>query len=103
MADIKLRQLREVIERLENGEDVDVEKMLGTGDAKAEAEWEQALRELESEERLWQNNRSKRRAEKDRQRAMEVDADPINRIVAERSSQDPAQLGPSPPVAPGFY
>lgn len=34
--------LREVVERIQNGEDVDVEKALGTGDAKKEADWEES-------------------------------------------------------------
>lgn len=34
--------LREVVEKIQNGEDVDVEKMLGTGDAKKEADWEES-------------------------------------------------------------
>lgn len=104
LADIKLRQLRDVIEKLERGEDVDVEKALGTGDETAEKEWELALHELESEERLWQNNRSRRRAEKSRKEMEEVDADPVSddpytiHIKAtESTSERPV------PTAPGFY
>lgn len=37
----KIRVLREVIERLQKGEDVDVKKMLGTGNETAEREWEE--------------------------------------------------------------
>lgn len=106
LADIKLRQLREVVERLENGEDVDVEKMLGTGDEAAELEWEQALRELESEERLWQNNRSKRRAEKEKLKAQEAEAaheQSINKIVAHDAAEDSTLTPIKPPTAPGFY
>lgn len=40
-ADAKIGILKEVIERIQKGEDVDVELMLGTGDAKAEKEWEE--------------------------------------------------------------
>jgi hypothetical protein len=40
-ADSRIAALREVIERLGRGEDVDVEAMLGTGDEKAEKDWEQ--------------------------------------------------------------
>ena len=40
-ADSRIAVLREVIERLEKGEDVDVEKMLGTGDEKEEKGWEE--------------------------------------------------------------
>ena len=38
-ADQKIELLREVIQRVQNGEDIDVEKLLGTGDPKAEEEW----------------------------------------------------------------
>lgn len=38
-ADQKIELLREVIQRVQNGENVDVEKLLGTGDPKMEEEW----------------------------------------------------------------
>lgn len=38
-AEAKLGLLKEVIERVQNGEDVDVEKVLGTGDAESERQW----------------------------------------------------------------
>ncbi|KAJ4346189.1 hypothetical protein N0V95_005605 [Ascochyta clinopodiicola] len=38
-AEAKIGVLKEVIERVQNGEDVDVEKVLGTGDAESEKEW----------------------------------------------------------------
>ena len=38
-AEAKIGILREVIERVQAGEVVDVEKVLGTGDAEKEAEW----------------------------------------------------------------
>lgn len=37
---VKIAVLREVIERLHKGEDVDVERMLGVGDEKEEKSWE---------------------------------------------------------------
>lgn len=39
--DAKIQLLREVIERVKKGEKVDVEKLLGTGDAAKEREWEE--------------------------------------------------------------
>lgn len=39
--DAKIALLREVIERVKNGEKVDVEKMLGTGNEVKEREWEE--------------------------------------------------------------
>lgn len=40
-SDVRIGLLREVIERVQNGETVDVEKVLGTGDPEREAEWEE--------------------------------------------------------------
>jgi len=43
----KLTVLRDVLKRVKNGEDVDVEKLLGTGDAEQEKEWEDVMNEIE--------------------------------------------------------
>lgn len=40
-AGVRLELLREVVERIQNGEDVDVEKLLGTGEPQKEADWEE--------------------------------------------------------------
>jgi hypothetical protein len=40
-ADAKIGLLKEVIERVQNGEEVDVEGLLGTGDKEREREWEE--------------------------------------------------------------
>lgn len=42
-ADAKIGLLREVIERVQKGEDVDVEGLLGTGNAQKEQEWEEGM------------------------------------------------------------
>lgn len=42
----KLSLLREVVYRVKNGEDVDVEGLLGTGDAKKEKEWEEGRSQI---------------------------------------------------------
>lgn len=39
--DAKIGLLREVLERIQKGEEVDVKGLLGTGDAKQEDEWEE--------------------------------------------------------------
>lgn len=41
--DAKIKLLREVIERIKNGEKVDVERILGTGDEMQEREWEEGM------------------------------------------------------------
>jgi len=40
-ADAKIGLLREIIEKIQNGEEVDVEGLLGTGDKQREEEWEE--------------------------------------------------------------
>jgi hypothetical protein len=40
-ADAKIGLLKEIIERVKNGEEVDVEGLLGTGDGLREQEWEE--------------------------------------------------------------
>lgn len=42
-SDAKIGLLREVIERVQRGEDVDVEGLLGTGDEEKEREWEEGM------------------------------------------------------------
>lgn len=54
--------LREVIERVQSGEEVDVEKVLGTGDEKAEQEWAEILKEVREEEVLFQSKKRRRAA-----------------------------------------
>lgn len=42
-ADVRIGLLREVVEKLQRGEEVDVERVLGTGDPEKEQEWEEGL------------------------------------------------------------
>lgn len=42
-ADAKIGLLNEIIGRIHKGEEVDVEGLLGTGDAKREKEWEEGM------------------------------------------------------------
>jgi hypothetical protein len=42
-AEVRIARLREVVERIQKGEDVDVEKALGTGEPQKEAEWEEGM------------------------------------------------------------
>jgi Family of unknown function (DUF5321) len=44
-ADARIGLLREIVERIQKGEEVDVEGLLGTGDAKREQEWEEGMLE----------------------------------------------------------
>ncbi|KAL8763130.1 MAG: hypothetical protein Q9184_001023, partial [Pyrenodesmia sp. 2 TL-2023] len=63
-ADAKIGLLKEVIRRVQNGEDVDVKGLLGTGDSEQENEWEQVIQEIEQEDRLWQA-KARRRQQKE--------------------------------------
>ncbi|KAI9050168.1 hypothetical protein LZ554_006309 [Drepanopeziza brunnea f. sp. 'monogermtubi'] len=56
-ADARIGLLKEIIERIQKGEDVDVEGLLGTGDAVREREWEEVLQEIEREDEAWEKSR----------------------------------------------
>ncbi|KAI0603201.1 hypothetical protein F4775DRAFT_17814 [Biscogniauxia sp. FL1348] len=49
-ADVRIDVLREVVEKLQDGEDVDVEKALGTRDPEREKAWEEIIKEIERED-----------------------------------------------------
>lgn len=51
-AETKIGILREVVEKLQRGEAVDVEKALGVGDDQQEKEWEDVMREIERDDAL---------------------------------------------------
>lgn len=110
-AELKIGKLREVIEALQRGEEVDVEKVLGTGDEVQEREWEEALKEIENEDRMWQTNKQKRKEERARAReeaareATRDTASPVNDDIeqhakAEDETQEGRERRPRPP---GFY
>ncbi|KAF2084308.1 hypothetical protein K490DRAFT_49468 [Saccharata proteae CBS 121410] len=61
-ADAKIALLKEVIERIGRGEDVDVERILGTGVEEKEREWEEALKEIEEEDKTWQSRKRRKAA-----------------------------------------
>ena len=55
--DAYIAKLREVIGRVQRGEDVDVKKELGTGDEKREREWEEVMREIAKEDEVFVSRR----------------------------------------------
>ncbi|KAK1143882.1 hypothetical protein N8T08_005997 [Aspergillus melleus] len=81
--DAKILLLREVIERVKNGEEVDVEKLLGTGDAAKEREWDEVLREIEAEDSLWH------RKNKDSDTEQETPSQQETRVQAESEHKEP--------------
>ncbi|KIW00111.1 hypothetical protein, variant 3 [Verruconis gallopava] len=83
-ADQKIELLREVINRVQRGEDVNVEKLLGTGDPKMEEEWFDVIREIEKEEKMMTRNerqRLRRQARKEEEKKEEAE-------VNEREAKD---------------
>ncbi|KAI2466596.1 hypothetical protein F4781DRAFT_434273 [Annulohypoxylon bovei var. microspora] len=59
-AEVRIGLLREVVEKLQKGEEVDVEKALGTSDAEKEKEWEEVLREIERDDILKNANKTEK-------------------------------------------
>jgi hypothetical protein len=59
-AETRVDVLREVIEKVQNGEDVDVEKVLGTGDVVSEKEWKEVLGNIAEEEALFRSKKGRR-------------------------------------------
>ncbi|KAK4639671.1 hypothetical protein QC761_710420 [Podospora bellae-mahoneyi] len=70
-SDARISLLREVVEKLQSGQDVDVEKVLGTGDPEREKEWDEVLKEIEREEAT----RKRQQAETAAAAAAQVKAD----------------------------
>ncbi|KAG7009886.1 hypothetical protein G7Y79_00001g001580 [Physcia stellaris] len=86
-ADAKIGLLREVIERVQRGEEVDVEGLLGTGDEEKEREWEEVIREIEEADLHWDPKVRKR---KDKQ------AGRIEEEHASASRDNEASIGTEP-------
>ncbi|KAK8212330.1 hypothetical protein IWZ01DRAFT_482072 [Phyllosticta capitalensis] len=59
-ADAKIALLKEVFERVQRGEEVDVEGLLGTGNEQVDKEWEEALKEIEEDERAGQSRKRRK-------------------------------------------
>ncbi|KAK9779464.1 hypothetical protein AB5N19_12852 [Seiridium cardinale] len=81
-AETRIGILREVVEKLQRGEEVDVEKALGTGDAAEEKEWAEVLKDIEQDDAI----RSPKRADRPRH-ASSTRSDPK---PEPKSQQEPA-------------
>ncbi|GAB7345163.1 hypothetical protein MBLNU457_3548t1 [Dothideomycetes sp. NU457] len=97
-AEAKIALLREVIERVQKGEDVDVEGILGTGKPEQEQEWEEVMREIETDQALWQTKQRKR-AEK-AQKKLEQEA---AKEIAVKDTVAPTTSEDTTPRRPGWY
>ncbi|PWY90722.1 hypothetical protein BO70DRAFT_358170 [Aspergillus heteromorphus CBS 117.55] len=89
--DAKIRLMREVIEKVNAGEKVDVEKLLGTEDQGKEREWEDVLREIEAEDSLWHRKNAARAGqeqEQEQQMQEEEEKKKKKQKALEESSKD---------------
>ncbi len=98
-ADAKIDLLREVIRRVQNGEDVDVEGLLGTGDAKQEQEWEEILKEIEKEDELWTAARKKKPSQRT---PIRENQEPVP-VADSKPADAAAKPTPSGTAPRGFY
>ncbi|QDS72216.1 hypothetical protein FKW77_005386 [Venturia effusa] len=89
----KLALLREVIERVKKGEELDVDEVLGTGKVTDEGEWFDVLKEIEAEQRI--QSRNERRRERLKKLAEEED-------VLSKSTEETAQTNPQAKAKPMF-
>jgi len=89
-ADAKISLLREVIERVQKGEDVDVAGLLGKGNKQQEEEWEEVLREVENESLAIKDSRTGKKKKK-----VEESEPP--------KEQAPVQPPPRTKAPSGFY
>ncbi|KAL9601149.1 MAG: hypothetical protein Q9219_002748 [cf. Caloplaca sp. 3 TL-2023] len=98
-ADAKIALLKEVIERVQKGEEVDVKGLLGTGDPEKEKEWEQVIQEIEEEDRLWQNKARRReqreinkKAKTDKEDSFKKLRSRVGRCMENKSGLRPPQI-----------
>lgn len=116
-ADARIGLLKEIIEKIQNGEEVDVEGLLGTGDKEREKEWEEGiilthqinpklildsvLREIEREDEAWENSRkqkSKHTRDEDTEIVPPISPPPPQAVEADTNNAKPKPKGPI-----GFY
>ncbi|KFY79486.1 hypothetical protein V499_01546 [Pseudogymnoascus sp. VKM F-103] len=96
-ADAKIDLLREVIEKVQSGEEVDVEGLLGAGNLEKEQEWEEVLKEIEKEDEQWTEAR---RTKPRRRSPQAVESAKIETAGASDDTPRPKQTSNAPR---GFY
>ncbi|KAI4167833.1 MAG: hypothetical protein LQ343_006905 [Gyalolechia ehrenbergii] len=112
-ADEKIALLKEVIGRVQGGEEVDVKGLLGTGDPEKEKEWEQgqclsmkvpssrvadlchcsAIQDIVKQDRLWQS-RARQRSQKETSKPTEP---------KEQKSEPDSELLPASKTTPSLF
>ncbi|EON63213.1 hypothetical protein W97_02440 [Coniosporium apollinis CBS 100218] len=106
-ADAHIALLREVVERVKRGEEVDVEGVLGAGVPEREADWEEVMREIEREDTLWKKKgRGRRRAKEEEgitEKEMESEVGAAKEVEA-KTAREGAAEGTGEKRGPvGFY
>ncbi|KAH8719364.1 hypothetical protein GQ44DRAFT_623585 [Phaeosphaeriaceae sp. PMI808] len=88
-AEAKIGLLKEVIERVQRGEDVPVESILGTGNAESEKEWTELLKNIENEDVLFQSKKKRRAL---RQAAEQEAAETLGKEQSEDTKTDQSKV-----------
>ncbi|KAK0630654.1 hypothetical protein B0T17DRAFT_616278 [Bombardia bombarda] len=83
-SDVRIGLLREVVEKIQKGEKVDVERALGTGDAEKELEWEQVLKEIERDDSV--RNQKKRQSSETQSTKASAALEPVQEESDTKSS-----------------
>ncbi|KAK0623464.1 hypothetical protein B0T14DRAFT_494940 [Immersiella caudata] len=86
-SDVRIGMLRDVVERIQKGEKVDVEAALGTGVPEREAEWDEVLKELEREEAV----RKKKKYQQAHQQAQQLAQQQAGLQAQQQFQQEPPQ------------
>ncbi|KAK0386290.1 hypothetical protein NLU13_6127 [Sarocladium strictum] len=100
--EVRVGLLKEVVEKIQRGETVDVEKMLGTGEPKKEADWEEMLRAIEKDDAARKAKASKAERAK---RAAEAQQTKIQQIEphVEGPSKEPSTSKPKTSGLGSFF
>ncbi|KAI5299109.1 hypothetical protein KEM56_003511 [Ascosphaera pollenicola] len=101
-SDARIRVLKDMIGRLQRGEDVDVKKVLGTGDEKQEKSWEELIREIEEEEEMWRRRDARAAADAAKREAQEASKSQEKSQEAEAEAE-PAESSSGQAKKPMFF
>ncbi|KAL2037414.1 hypothetical protein N7G274_009899 [Stereocaulon virgatum] len=87
-ADAKIALLKDVLDKIQRGEQVDVERVLGTGDEEQEQEWTDVIKHIEEEDRLW-SEKDRRREQRRLHKEQEAAASASDEDTAPKDTGDP--------------
>ncbi|KAI9735300.1 MAG: hypothetical protein M1818_006494 [Claussenomyces sp. TS43310] len=105
-AEARISLLKEIIDRVQRGEEVDVEGLLGTGDSKKEEEWEEILKDIEREDELWKSQKQKKPmkdAESTHQNIISLSNISAESTKDHESQPEPKRVGTRSNAPRGFY